>query len=155
MHISTNREKNIYYPKITFFRHFWTKNGHFHDKKLINQLILKQFYRISALQITGYSWSMDLYVGIPKQIMFGRKMPFFDHFQFKKAHFRGFWGLLCRLLCIICRKNWYFIYSYKNKDIGMIRCVKNGILKIGNFVPASFPLTDTYSYQNIFSTQCF
>ena len=65
---------------MPFFRPFWVKNGHFQDKKPINQLVLDQFYRISALQITGYSSSMGLHAGIPKQIMFGPKIQFFDHF---------------------------------------------------------------------------
>ena len=143
LHISTNREKNIYWPKMQFFCHFWAKNDHFQDKKPIFQLVLEQFHRISALQITGYSSSMSLYVGIPKQIMFGLKIPFFYHFQSKKAQFRGVLGLVCGLWSIFCRKNPYFIYSYVNKDIGMVRCEKNNIFKIGDFVSASFTLTDT------------
>ena len=144
------QEKNIHCTKMPFFHHFWARNGHFQarnghfqDEKSINQLVLEQFYRISALQITGYSSSMGLYVGIPKQIMFGLKIPFFYHFQSKKAHFRGVLRLVCGLWCIFCRKNSYFIYSYVNKDIGMIRCEKNNIFKIGDFVSASFTLTDT------------
>ena len=62
-------------------------------KKPINQLALEQLYRISALQIIGYSSSMGLHAGIPKQIMFDLKIPFFDHFESKKVHFRGFWAL--------------------------------------------------------------
>ena len=139
VHILTNREKNIYCPKMQFFCHFWAKK----PIKPIYQLELEQFHRISALQITGYSLSMSLYVGIPKQIMFGLKIPFFYHFQSKKAQFRGVWGLVCGLWCIFCRKNSYFIYSYVNKDIGMIRCEKNNIFKIGDFVSAAFTLTDT------------
>ena len=34
--------------------HFWAKNGHFQDKKPLNQLVHEQYYRISASQITGY-----------------------------------------------------------------------------------------------------
>ena len=128
---------------MPFFRPFWVKNGHFQDKKPKNPLVIEQFYRISALKITGYFSSMGLHAGIPKQIMLGRKMPFFNHCQSKKAHFQGFWGLVCGLRCIFCIKNQYFIYSHINKDIGMIRCEKNSIFKIDDFVPASFPLTNT------------
>ena len=103
--------------KNAIFHHFWARNGHFQarnghfqDKKSINQLVLEQFYRISALQITGCS---------------------------------GVLGLLYGLWCIFCRKNSYFIYSYANKDNGMIRCEKNNNFKIGDFVSASFTLTDT------------
>ena len=78
---------------MPFFRPFWVKNGHFQDKKPINQLVLDQFYRISALQITGYSSSMGLHASIPKQIMLGPKMPFFDHFQSKRPIFGGFGAL--------------------------------------------------------------
>ena len=138
------QQENIFdCPKMPFFRRFWAKNGLFQDKKPINQLVLEQFYRISALQIIGYSSSTSLCVGIPKQIMFGLKIPFFYHFQSKKAQFWGVWGLVCGLWCIFCRKNSYFIYSYVNKDIGMFRCEKNNIFKIGDFVSASFTLTDT------------
>ena len=69
--------------------HFLAKNGYFQDKKPINQLKLGKFYRISALQITGYSSSMALHVGIQKQMIFGPKMPFFSHFQSNKPHFWG------------------------------------------------------------------
>ena len=31
--------------------HFWAKNYHFQDKKLRNQIVLKQFYRMSAPQV--------------------------------------------------------------------------------------------------------
>ena len=51
---------------MPLFGYFWTKNGHFQDKKPINQLALEQFYRINALQITGYSSIMGLNVGIQK-----------------------------------------------------------------------------------------
>ena len=137
-------EKNIFVSqKCHFFAIFGLKMAIFRIKGPINQLVLEQFYRISALQITGYSSSIGLYVCIPKQIMFGLKIPFFYHFQSKKAHVRGVLGLVCGLWCIFCRKNSYFIYSYVNKDIGMIRCEKNNIFKIDDFVSASFTLTDT------------
>jgi len=92
-----HQEKKYLLPKNAIFSPFWARNGHFRDKKSINQLVLEPFYRISALQITGYSSSMGLYVGIPKQIMFGRKIPFFYHFQSKKAPFWGVLGLVCGL----------------------------------------------------------
>ena len=82
---------------MPFFAIFRALNCHFQDKKPINQLVLEQFHRISALQITGYSSSMGLNVGIPKQIMFGLKIPFFYDFQSKKAIFRGVLGLVCGL----------------------------------------------------------
>ena len=92
--------KTYLLPKKAIFCHFLAKNGHFQDIKSINQLVLEQFYRISTLQISVYS-CMGLHASIPKQIMLGPKMPFFDHFQSKKAYFRGFWGLVCGL-CIFC-----------------------------------------------------
>ena len=110
---------------MPFFRHFWAENGHFQDKKPINQLVLEQFDRISALQITWYFSIMGLHVGIPKQNMFGPKMPFFN--QSKKAYFWGFGGLVCGLQRTFWRKTSYLIYSFINKYIGMIRCEKNNI----------------------------
>ena len=69
---------------MQLFRHFWAKNGYFQDKKPIYQLVLEQFHRISALQITGYSSSMSLYVGIPKNYhssnIFSPKRPSFEGF---------------------------------------------------------------------------
>ena len=47
-----NQQEKIFIAKKG---HSLAKNGHFQDKKLQNQLVLEQFYRISALQITGYS----------------------------------------------------------------------------------------------------
>jgi len=106
------QENDIFCLKYHFFGHFWAKNGHFQNKKPINPLLIEQFYRISALKITGYFSSMGLHVGIQKQMIFGSKMPFFGHFQSKKAHFGGFWGLVLGLRCQFCRKKSYFIYSY-------------------------------------------
>ena len=62
--------KEYFLPKIQFFGHFGAKNGHFQDKTPINQLKLKQFFKLHALQIIGYSLSMGQNVGIQKKMEF-------------------------------------------------------------------------------------
>ena len=115
------QENNIFCLKYHFLAIFglkMVKNGHFQDKKPINPLVIEQFYRISALKITGYFSSMGLHVGIQKQMIFGSKMPFFGHFQSKKAHFWGFWGLVLGLRCQFCRKKIIFhLFTYIKRHL--------------------------------------
>ena len=120
---------------------------------------MNQFYSVS--QLTQYSASMGDYVNQQEKISIGKKCYFWaknGQFQDKKhtttnnflpkdailwplSIQKGFFlGLLCRLRSIFCRKKFKFhTFMY----IGMIKCEKNDIFKIGDFVHESFTLTDT------------
>ena len=64
-------------------------------------------------------------------------MPFFGHCQSKRFFF---WAFYAGYEAYFVEKKYKFhIFMY----IGMIKCEKNDIFKIGDFVHESFTLTDT------------